>query len=105
MVLAQLQDAKICLSDDTLPDGFNVRKGDMVSYLPYAMGRIKFIWGDDAEDFRPGRWLDEDGMFRRESPFKFTAFQVSKICFSTFMNCSMLQALFFSRTGKRYWSD
>ncbi|XVF79926.1 hypothetical protein PTKIN_Ptkin15bG0029400 [Pterospermum kingtungense] len=76
-------DAKICLSDDTLPDGFSVRKGDMVSYQPYAMGRMKFIWGDDAEEFRPERWLDEDGMFQQESPFKFTAFQVLRICFIT----------------------
>ncbi|XVF33461.1 hypothetical protein REPUB_Repub17cG0170300 [Reevesia pubescens] len=74
-------DAKMCVSDDTLPDGFSVRKGDMVYYVPYAMGRMKFIWGDDAEEFRPERWLDEDGMFRTESPFKFTAFQAGpRIC-------------------------
>ncbi|XVF22676.1 hypothetical protein REPUB_Repub12eG0191600 [Reevesia pubescens] len=74
-------DAKICLSDDTLPDGFSVRKGDMISYQPYAMGRMKFIWGDDAEEFRPERWLDENGMFRPENPFKFTAFQAGpRIC-------------------------
>ena len=63
--------------DDTLPDGYSVNKGDMVSYQPYAMGRMKFIWGNDAEDFRPERWLDENGIFKPESPFKFTAFQVS----------------------------
>ncbi|KAM1175175.1 hypothetical protein ACFX19_028204 [Malus domestica] len=68
-------DAKICFSDDTLPDGYSVRKGDMVSYQPYAMGRMKFIWGDDAEEFRPERWLNENGVFQPESPFKFTAFQ------------------------------
>ncbi|OMP00542.1 Cytochrome P450 [Corchorus olitorius] len=74
-------DAKLCLSDDTLPDGFNVRKGDMVAYQPYAMGRMKFIWGDDAEEFKPERWLDENGMFRPENPFKFTAFQAGpRIC-------------------------
>lgn len=74
-------DGKFCCSDDTLPDGFNVKKGDMVAYLPYAMGRMKFIWGDDAEVFRPERWLDEDGAFKPESPFKFTAFQAGpRIC-------------------------
>ncbi|KAK4748373.1 hypothetical protein SAY87_014959 [Trapa incisa] len=74
-------DAKICFSDDTLPDGFSVRKGDMVSFQPYAMGRMKFIWGEDAEEFRPERWLDEDELFRSESPFKFTAFQAGpRIC-------------------------
>ncbi|KAF7138238.1 hypothetical protein RHSIM_Rhsim07G0024200 [Rhododendron simsii] len=74
-------DAKICFSDDTWPDGFSVRKGDMVAYLPYAMGRMKFIWGDDAEEFRPERWLDQNGIFQPESPFKFTAFQAGpRIC-------------------------
>ncbi|XP_052194939.1 cytochrome P450 704C1-like [Diospyros lotus] len=74
-------DAKLCFSDDTLPDGNSVRKGDMVVYQPYAMGRMKFLWGDDAEEFRPERWLDENGTFRPESPFKFTAFQAGpRIC-------------------------
>ncbi|KAL6123317.1 hypothetical protein ACLB2K_075839 [Fragaria x ananassa] len=68
-------DAKMCFSDDTWPDGFSIRKGDMVVYQPYAMGRMKFLWGDDAEEFRPERWLDKNGQFQDESPFKFTAFQ------------------------------
>ncbi|KAK1429577.1 hypothetical protein QVD17_11791 [Tagetes erecta] len=68
-------DIKICFSDDVLPDGCVVKKGDMIAYMPYAMGRMKFIWGDDAQDFKPERWLDHNGCFRSESPFKFTAFQ------------------------------
>ncbi|KAI9076690.1 hypothetical protein K1719_041330 [Acacia pycnantha] len=68
-------DGKICFADDTLPDGFSVKKGDLVSYLPYAMGRMKFLWGDDAEEFKPERWLDTNGKFQQESAFKFTTFQ------------------------------
>ncbi|CAA2992946.1 cytochrome P450 704C1-like isoform X1 [Olea europaea subsp. europaea] len=74
-------DAKQCLSDDTMPDGFCVNKGDFVAYQPYAMGRMRFLWGDDAEDFRPERWMDKKGFFKQESPFKFTAFQAGpRIC-------------------------
>ncbi|RZC73119.1 hypothetical protein C5167_048596 [Papaver somniferum] len=81
IVFLALQDPKICFSDDTLPDGFDVKKGDMVAYVPYAMGRMKFIWGDDAEVYRPERWLNKDGVFQNESPFKFTAFQAGpRIC-------------------------
>ncbi|KAG8065893.1 hypothetical protein GUJ93_ZPchr0004g39899 [Zizania palustris] len=39
-------DAKYCFSDDTLPDGHAIRKGDMVNYqrTPYPMGRMTFLW-------------------------------------------------------------
>ncbi|XP_006662533.1 cytochrome P450 704C1-like [Oryza brachyantha] len=72
---------KQCFSDDLLPNGFSIRKGDAVFYMPYAMGRMEFLWGNDAEDYRPERWLDENGVFQQESSFKFTAFQAGpRIC-------------------------
>ncbi|XP_066346247.1 cytochrome P450 704C1-like [Miscanthus floridulus] len=74
-------DVKYCFSDDTLPDGYAVNKGDMVYYQPYPMGRMKFLWGADAEEFRPERWLDDAGVFVPESPYKFTAFQAGpRVC-------------------------
>lgn len=74
-------DNKQCFSDDVLPNGFHVSKGDIVFYVPYAMGRMEYLWGEDAEVFRPERWLDENGVFQQESPFKFTAFQAGpRIC-------------------------
>ncbi|KAL8267798.1 hypothetical protein R6Q59_001596 [Mikania micrantha] len=77
----QEKDPKICFGDDVLPDGYSVKKGDMVTYMPYAMGRMKFLWGDDAHDFKPERWLDHNGIFHPENPFKFTAFQAGpRIC-------------------------
>ncbi|OUZ99485.1 Cytochrome P450 [Macleaya cordata] len=73
-------DGKNSDEEDILPDGLKVRKGDGMNYMPYAMGRMTYIWGDDAEDFRPERWL-QNGVFRPESPFKFTAFQAGpRIC-------------------------
>ncbi|KAL6123320.1 hypothetical protein ACLB2K_075842 [Fragaria x ananassa] len=74
-------DARVCFSNDTWPDGFSVKKGELVVYQPYSMGRMKFIWGDDAEEFPPERWLDENGNFQEESPFKFIAFNAGpRIC-------------------------
>ncbi|KAJ9553242.1 hypothetical protein OSB04_017287 [Centaurea solstitialis] len=67
-------DGKFSEKDDILPDGFKIKKGDGISYMAYPMGRMTYIWGEDAEEFRPERWL-RDGVFQPESPFKFTAFQ------------------------------
>ncbi|KAG9445147.1 hypothetical protein H6P81_016487 [Aristolochia fimbriata] len=73
-------DRKCAVVDDVLPDGFKLKKGDGVNYFAYGMGRMKSIWGEDAEEFRPERWL-EDGIFRPESPFKFVAFHAGpRIC-------------------------
>ncbi|GJM91279.1 hypothetical protein PR202_ga07641 [Eleusine coracana subsp. coracana] len=74
-------DNKQCFSDDVLPDGSSVSKGDIVFYVPYAMGRMEYLWGKDADVFRPERWLDANGQFQPKSPFKFTAFQAGpRIC-------------------------
>ncbi|KAL5727886.1 hypothetical protein ACHQM5_001030 [Ranunculus cassubicifolius] len=73
-------DGKSSVEDDVLPDGLKIKKGDGINYIPYAMGRMTYIWGEDAEEFRPERWI-ENGCFRPESPFKFTAFQAGpRVC-------------------------
>ena len=68
-------DSKFSLRDDVLPDGTRVRKGSRVTYHPYAMGRMEEIWGTDCLEYRPERWLNADGMFCQESPFKYPIFQ------------------------------
>ncbi|KAL8192779.1 hypothetical protein R6Q57_027227 [Mikania cordata] len=67
-------DGKSAVKDDVLPDRLKIKKGDGVAYIAYPMGRMTYIWGDDAEEFRPERWLN-NGVFQPESSFKFTAFQ------------------------------
>ncbi|KAI5083292.1 hypothetical protein GOP47_0003035 [Adiantum capillus-veneris] len=68
------RDGKVTLQDDILPDGTHLKAGDQVAYIPYAMGRMPFLWGPDALLFKPQRWL-QHGAFQPQSPFKFTAFQ------------------------------
>ncbi|XP_078429598.1 cytochrome P450, family 704, subfamily B, polypeptide 1 isoform X1 [Wolffia australiana] len=74
------QDPKGILENDVLPDGTLLKAGGMVTYVPYSMGRMEYIWGEDAPKFKPERWLN-DGVFQAASPFKFTAFQAGpRIC-------------------------
>ena len=42
--------------DETSP--VFVREGTLVSYSTYCMHRRQDIWGPDADDFKPERWLD-----------------------------------------------
>ncbi|KAJ9680892.1 hypothetical protein PVL29_020023 [Vitis rotundifolia] len=73
-------DGRCADADDILPDGHKLKQGDGVYYISYAMGRMSYIWGEDAKEFRPERWLN-NGVFQPESPFKFVAFHAGpRIC-------------------------
>ncbi|KAI9253973.1 cytochrome P450 [Phascolomyces articulosus] len=65
--------AKMAIQDDVLPDGTHVRKGDLILWHPYSMGRAEKIWGPDAKEFKPERWVQE-GKLVRESAAKWPAF-------------------------------
>ncbi|KAL0296886.1 UNVERIFIED_CONTAM: cytochrome [Sesamum radiatum] len=93
LVASGLQDPKGILQDDVLPDGTKVKAGGMVTYVPYAMGRMEYNWGPDAASFDPERWL-KDGVFQNSSPFKFTAFQAGpRICLGRTRYLQMKMAL------------
>ncbi|KAK9040538.1 hypothetical protein V6N11_015686 [Hibiscus sabdariffa] len=68
-------DSRYVEEDDILPDGHRVKAGDEINYVTYAMARLPYIWGEDADCFRPERWL-KNGVFQPESPFKFAGPQI-----------------------------
>lgn len=53
----------------TLPDGRFIPAGAAVGINPYVVHRNRGVWGNDAEVFRPERWLpgpdEDDGAYRR----------------------------------------
>lgn len=76
------QDSKHVISDDILPDGTFVPAGSSITYSIYAAGRMKYVWGKDSLEFRPERWISEDGQkFEAHDQFKFVAFNAGpRIC-------------------------
>ncbi|KAH8551263.1 cytochrome P450 [Umbelopsis sp. PMI_123] len=58
--------AKYALGDDIWPDGTVIRKGNYINWSPYAQGRLDSVWGPDAKEFKPERWI-VNGELKRES--------------------------------------
>lgn len=67
-------DAKWCMKDDVMPSGLKVYEGEWVSFVPYAMGRNEELWGPDAKEFKPERWIGPDGKIIQHSIWKYPVF-------------------------------
>ncbi|KAF9971257.1 hypothetical protein BGZ73_005833 [Actinomortierella ambigua] len=68
---------KTCIEDDVLPDGTQIRKGDIFTWSSWVMGRQESIWGPDAKFYRPGRWINAD----KPSQAKFNSFHTGpRVC-------------------------
>lgn len=81
---------RTCVADTTLSDGIFVRSGTRVGLPTFAMGRIENLWGEDADEFKPERWLEEDGRVRQVSAFRFPVFHAGpRVCLG--MHLSMLE--------------
>ncbi|KAF9134551.1 hypothetical protein BGW39_006644 [Mortierella sp. 14UC] len=104
------KNVKMAVDDDVLPGGLRVYKGDVIGISSYCLGRNKAVWGEDAEQFVPERWLVDYGApasptgmattmtegraaggvkanaspfgkFKAESPYKFTSFNAGpRLC-------------------------
>ncbi|RYR51345.1 hypothetical protein Ahy_A06g026365 isoform D [Arachis hypogaea] len=78
-------DSKEAVNDDVLPDGTAVKKGTVVTYHVYAMGRMESLWGGDWAEFRPERWLErvegDKWRFVARDSFSYPVFQAGpRIC-------------------------
>eukprot|EP01117_Protostelium_nocturnum_P008712 TRINITY_DN3122_c0_g1_i1.p1 TRINITY_DN3122_c0_g1~~TRINITY_DN3122_c0_g1_i1.p1 ORF type:complete len:512 (+),score=127.97 TRINITY_DN3122_c0_g1_i1:48-1583(+) len=65
---------KQCVSDDQLPDGPKVYKGEWVRWSDWQMARDPTVWGEDCTEFKPERWIDEKGNYVRVDSWKFHSF-------------------------------
>ncbi|GAA6003661.1 hypothetical protein JCM10207_003534 [Rhodosporidiobolus poonsookiae] len=61
------------LGDVQIPNGPRIEKGDTVFWSDWIMARDPTIWGDDAKDFKPQRWV-ENGALKKETSWKYHVF-------------------------------
>jgi len=63
----------LCIKNDVLPNGIPIYAGEFISWSSWSMGRDERIWGNDAKQFVPERFLNsEDGL--KPSQYKFIGF-------------------------------
>ncbi|KAM3373568.1 hypothetical protein ACQJBY_020174 [Aegilops geniculata] len=65
---------KAAIAGDVLPSGHELKAGDKILVYCYSMGRMEGVWGKDCMEFRPERWVTDDGKLRHEPSYKFFAF-------------------------------
>ena len=65
---------KSASKEDVLPSGHRVHPGTMIIYSIYSAGRMERVWGKDCLQFKPERWISDDGKLKREPSYKFLAF-------------------------------
>ncbi|KAI8138385.1 cytochrome P450 [Fennellomyces sp. T-0311] len=83
---------RLSLEEDRLPSGVHVCKGDSIMWSPYAAGRSSKIWGEDAQEFNPERWVTDDGNLQRVNQCVWPAFNAGpRVCLG--QNLATLEAL------------
>jgi cytochrome P450 len=79
------------MKDTVIGNGIPVKKGDFIVLHPYAMARMPSLWGPDAAEFKPERWIDPaTGELIKVSSTKFLLFGSGpRICIG--MKLAMLE--------------
>ncbi|CAG7861561.1 unnamed protein product [Brassica rapa] len=59
---------------EVLPSGHKVEAESKIVICIYALGRMRSVWGEDASEFKPERWISENGGLKHEPSSKFLVF-------------------------------
>lgn len=78
-------DGKECLRDDVLPDGTRVPRGCLLQFSPAGITRNPALY-PDPDEFRPERWMGDDGVCRRYDEYEYPVFNAGpRICLGRHM--------------------
>ncbi|KAI3915239.1 hypothetical protein MKX01_035498 [Papaver californicum] len=67
---------KSIIKKDVLPDGSVVTPGMEILLSFYSVGRMPWIWGEDCLEFKPERWIAENGKLIADQTSRFLAFNI-----------------------------
>ncbi|KAI3944211.1 hypothetical protein MKW98_016441 [Papaver atlanticum] len=83
------------LKEVVLPDGNLVTPGVQIIVSNYSVERMPWIWGEDCLEFKPERWIDDDGLLiRHENMSKFVTFNLGpRTCLGKDMAFTQIKAV------------
>ena len=81
-----------------LKDNTPIAPGDMVFYSPYVICRLRKLWGEDCDEFKPNRWFEQDDLKGfRVSDYKYPVFNLkARKCLGKSMATLEVKSLFAS---------
>ncbi|GLJ20390.1 hypothetical protein SUGI_0370460 [Cryptomeria japonica] len=89
------------MEDSILPDGTHVKKGSKLLYFIYATKRMESLWGKDALEFKPERWINKDGVCMKEWDYKYPVFNAGpRLCLgrdTAYVNMKLMAANILAR--------
>ncbi|KAG2714653.1 hypothetical protein I3760_03G037600 [Carya illinoinensis] len=65
---------KHAVQSDTLPSGHHISARTRLMLSLYSLGRVENIWGKDCSEFKPERWISEQGRIVHVPSYKFLTF-------------------------------
>jgi fatty acid omega-hydroxylase len=82
---------RLCVKDTTLSDGTFIKSGTVVAIPSYGLARMTSVWGPDASEYKPERWIDEKtGKLKMISSFQFNSFHAGpRMCLG--INLAMME--------------
>ncbi|XP_058096319.1 noroxomaritidine synthase 2-like [Magnolia sinica] len=79
---------------DVLPSGKRVHPGMRILYSLYAMGSMEAIWGKDCLEFKPERWISDQGTLKLEHSHKFLVFNAGpRTCLGKDISFTQMKAV------------
>ncbi|CAI0454896.1 unnamed protein product [Linum tenue] len=76
---------RCAIEDDMLPSGHLIHKGTRILFSIYSVGRMEEIWGKDCMEFKPERWISEQGSLIHIPSYKFNEGNIIHVPSQKFM--------------------
>ncbi|KAK0603857.1 hypothetical protein LWI29_009441 [Acer saccharum] len=91
---------RVPIQPDNLPSGDHVNENTNVMISLYAMARMVSVWGEDCCEFKPERWITEDGRIKHEPAHKFFSFNARpRICIGKDIAFTMMKGYSLSQSA------